>query len=230
MDTSYDFANLVRDVAETFVTLSKGQTNLLGAIKIKDTAKQFKHEWYDDRIEATADALDGAILVGDTEITVDAGTKFSVGDIIAFDGYDEVMRVTVVDGDDLTVTRAYGGTSAIAMADDTVVHLVSRPKAEGSDPGYDAVSEPTTEYNFTQIFDRTAKITKSAAVSDHHSIGDIVDFHVKHHLELLQMELNAACIYGRRYANTGDDTIPRTMGGIPGDLLKELNRLDLNNS
>lgn len=214
METSYDYSNMTRDLAETFETISKGQHNLLSVIPIVGQATNYKHEWLEDVIEPTTDALDGAILEGDGTITVDDGTKFVADDILAFDGYDEIMRVTSIDGNDLTVTRGYGGTSATGMDTDTIIRLISRPKAEGSDPGYDAVSEPSAEYNYTQIFDRTAKISKSAVAGEHLVLDDIVDFHVKHHLELLQIEMNAAAIYGRRYANTGDASIPRTLGGL----------------
>ncbi len=214
MNTSYDFANLKRDLGETFETLSKGRHNLLSVIPIVGQAKNYKHEWLEDVIEPTIDALDGAVLDTDLTIDVDNGSKFAVGDILAFDGYDEVVRVTAITDDALTVSRAYGGTSAVGMADDTVVRVVSRPRSEGSDPGFDAVAEPSSEFNFTQIFDRTAKVSKSAVAAEHLAIDDLVDFHVKHHLELLQIEMNAAAIYGRRYANTSDASIPRTMGGI----------------
>jgi hypothetical protein len=205
---------MTRDLAETFEIVSKGQHNLLSIIPIVGDARSYKHEWLEDVIEPTIDALDGAILSTDTTITVDDGSKFVAGDILAFDGYDEVVRITSIDSDDLTITREYGGTSAVGMDDDTVVRLISRPKAEGSDPGFDAVAEPSAEFNYTQIFDRTAKVSKSAVASEHLVIDDMVDFHVKHHLELLQIEMNTACIYGRRYANTSDGTLPRTMGGI----------------
>jgi len=214
MDTSYDYSNMKRDLAETFETVCRGQHNLLSVIPIVGEARSYKHEWLEDVIESASDALNGAILEGDTTITVDNGNKFAAGDIIAFAGYDEIMKVTGITGNDLDVTRGYGGTSAVGMDDDTVIKLVSRPKAEGSDPGYDAVAEPSAEYNYTQIFDRTAKISKSAAAGVHHAMDDIVDFHVKHHLQLLEVELNNACIYGRRYADTSDGTVARTMGGV----------------
>lgn len=214
METSYDYSHMVRDLAETFETISKGQHNLLSVIPIIGEARSYKHEWLEDVIEPTTDALNGAILAAETEIEVDDGSKFVVNDIIAFDGYDEIARITAIDTNTLSVSRAYGGSIAVDMDDNTVVRLISRPKTEGSDPGYDAVAEPSSEYNYTQIFDRTAKVSKSAVAGEHHVIEDLVDFHVKHHLELLQIEMNAACIYGRRYADTGDSTIPRTLGGL----------------
>ncbi|MCK5832954.1 DUF5309 family protein [bacterium] len=214
METSYDFSNLKRDLGETFEILSKGQHNLLSIIPIRGKSKNYKHEWLEDVIEPTIDVLDGAILSTDTEIDVDTGSKFAAGDILAFDNYDEIIRVTSIDGATLTVSRAYGGTSAVGMDDDTVVRVISRPRSEGSDPGYDAVTEPSSEFNYSQIFDRTAKVSKSAVASEHLAIEDLVDFHIKHHLELLQIEMNAAVIYGRRYVNTSDASIPRTMGGL----------------
>lgn len=214
METTHDYLHLSRDLSEVFETISKGQTNFLSNIPVRGEAKNPKHEWFEDVIEPSIDALDGDILPDDEVITVVDGSKFAVGDILAFARYDEAMKVISVDGNDLTVFRGYGDSVAVAMEDDTVVRVVSRPKPEGSDPGFDSVTEPKAEFNFTQIFDRTAKISKSATSSQHLVLDDIVDFHVKHHLELIQMELNAACIYGRRYSDPSSPEIPRTMGGI----------------
>ncbi len=60
--------------------------------------------------EKPASQLDGDILAGETSLAVADGSVFSVGDKIRIDS--EVMRVTAVDGDDLTVIRGYLGAAA----------------------------------------------------------------------------------------------------------------------
>jgi hypothetical protein len=46
-----------------------------------------------------------------TNISVSDGTKFSVGDIIRYETYAELLQVTAINGNTLTVTRGYGGTA-----------------------------------------------------------------------------------------------------------------------
>ena len=214
MLTTYSFQNLRRDLSEVFATIVAGSPTFISKIPIVGQARHYKHEWVEDVIQPTEDALDGAILDSDTTITVDDGSKFKVGMIIGFVGYDEQMKITAISGNDLTVTRGYGGTTAVAMDDDTVVRILYIPAAEGSEPGDDNWEEPGTEYNYTQIFTRTIRVSNTARNSRHLVFEDLIDRGVRDGLIQLEMEMNHAAIYGRRYADTSDPSVPRTLGGV----------------
>jgi hypothetical protein len=41
----------------------------------------------------------------------------------------------------------------------SIVYLMGRPKNDSTDASADNGYEPITEYNYTQIFDRTAKVS-----------------------------------------------------------------------
>ena len=134
--------------------------------------------------------------------------------ILGFVGYDEQMKVLSVSGDVLTVQRGYGDTTPEAMTSGTVVKILYIPAAEGTEPGDDSWTEPGTEYNFTQIFTRTIRVSNTVRNSRHLVFEDIIDRAVRDGLIQLQMEMNHAAIFGRRYADPADPTVPRTMGGV----------------
>lgn len=214
MLTTYSFQNLRRDLSDVFATIVASSPTFISKIPIVGTARHYKHEWVEDVIQPTEDALNGAILDTDTTITVDDGTKFKDGMILGFVGYDEQMKVTAVAGNDLTVTRGYGGTTPESMADNTVVRILYIPAAEGSEAGDDIWEEPGVEYNYTQIFTRTVRVSNTARSSRHLVFEDLIDRGVRDGLIQLEMEINHGAIFGRRYADTDDPTVPRTMGGV----------------
>ena len=57
------------------------------------------------------------------------------------------------------------------MADETIVTLVGRPKNESTSATADDGYEPEAKYNYTQIMDRTAKVSKTSVEIDKYGIG-----------------------------------------------------------
>ena len=66
----------------------------------------------------------GNLSDSDTTFTVDDGSLFAVGDICQVD--NELVTVTAISTDDLTVTRATGGTTAASHTDNTPIYVVKR--------------------------------------------------------------------------------------------------------
>lgn len=65
----------------------------------------------------------GTFSNSDTTLTVDSGTGIANNDLILID--NEILKVTNVSTNDLTVTRAQSGTEASTHADDSTVTLIS---------------------------------------------------------------------------------------------------------
>ncbi len=214
MLTTYSFQNLRRDLSEVLATIISSQPTFISKIPIVGRALNYKHEWVEDVIEPSEDVLAADITDTDTTITVDDGSKFSTGMILGFSGYDEQMKVISVSGDSLTVQRGYGGTTAESMSAGTKVKILYKPAAEGSEPEDSSWDEPGTEFNYTQIFSRTVRVSNTARSSRHLVFEDIIDRAVRDSIIKLGMEMNAAAIFGRRYADPSDPSVPRTMGGV----------------
>ncbi len=214
MLTSYSFQNIKRDLMKVFGTIVAASPTFLSKIPIIGSAHAYVHEWPNDVIKPTHDTVAADIDAEDTTIAVSDGSKFSRGMVLCFDGCDEQMLVESIAGDVVTVERGYGETTPCDIADESIVRILYRPEAEGSPAGDDNWSEPTTERNYTQIFTRTVRVSNTARNSQHELFDDILDRAVRDGLMQLQMELNAAAIFGRRYANAADSSVPRTAGGV----------------
>lgn len=74
-------------------------------------------------VDSTANVNEGAAFAaGDTTLTVTDGTQFTVGEYIQID--NEILRVTTISTNDLTVVRGELGTADKAHADSTDVYHV----------------------------------------------------------------------------------------------------------
>src|SRR3990172_5714596 len=75
------------------------------------------------KVDSTSNISDaGGISASDTTVGVTDGTDFNVGDGIQIE--DEIMLVTAIVTNDLTVTRAIQGTTAATHADTTDVYKI----------------------------------------------------------------------------------------------------------
>jgi hypothetical protein len=82
--------------------------------------EDFNQYLYDD-----TDAINEASFSAtDTTLTVDTGTKFTAGDYIQIE--DEVLYVSAVSTNDLTVSRAQVGTVGAAHADNTTIYILTK--------------------------------------------------------------------------------------------------------
>ena len=67
----------------------------------------------------TNEALDAS----ETDVDVDEGAQFTVGDIIKIDS--EMMKITAINTNTLTVTRAYNGTTAATHDNDSEIYTLN---------------------------------------------------------------------------------------------------------
>lgn len=68
--------------------------------------------------------LNGAVLAAATTIAVDNGSFFRAGMQVSVKNSNEVILVTAVSGNNLTVVRGFGGTTAANIADNAVLTMI----------------------------------------------------------------------------------------------------------
>jgi hypothetical protein len=210
---SYSYANLRRDLAGAMAIIMANSPSLLSIIPMSTRqATQNKFEWPELVMAAESDTLTAAITNVATTVPVTTGSAFKAGMIIAFEGNDEVMKVTAVAANNLTVTRGYGSTTAVAMNSGTMVRIIDKPENEASDPGDDNGSLPGSAFNFTQIFSHTAKVSTNAINGMIHGVDNMLDFQVENSLQIIARRMNNSIIYGRGVARS--TTEAGTMSGL----------------
>src|SRR4051812_1739695 len=107
---------IAEDVSDLVSIVSPHDTPLLDALGDPlVTATSTRHEWLEDTLLPNTDTInqpsisDGAMNT--TALTMSNGSRFRVGDQVQAFESGEVMLVTDVTGNVITVTRGYGGTT-----------------------------------------------------------------------------------------------------------------------
>lgn len=125
-------------------------------------------KWKSQSLRNRADAINNGAGYNNaaTTITVDDGSKFAKYDVVLEEATGEIILVTAVSGNDLTIVRSVGTTAAAAMTDNDVLRIIGNAHPEGADPAGDRI-DATTEYeNYTQIFKAGVEITGTLEASN----------------------------------------------------------------
>ena len=186
-----------------------------------------KFEWHEDTLPSLVDALNGAILVGATTMVVDDATKFHVGHILEIES--EYVNVTAVDttAQTLTVSRAWGGTSAAAHADNTVVTARGIAKMQMANYSLGALTTTSNLYNYPQIIEEGFQYNKAFddSAKNDYGVSSYADYHMgkliggpsqigaKGRAGILAIALAKIAYYGKRQEPTGI-TVAAGAGGM----------------
>lgn len=212
----------IRDsVAPAIGFLTRIESPLLLALGWPELAiaDNVKHEWLEEALKKNASLVDGAQTAGDTtiEVTAGTGTRFAVGDVIQVGGSRELMIVTTVNANDVVVTRGAFGTVAVAIASGAELVRLSNPAIENEDaPAGDPVLR-VRRANFTQIFRKTAAVTRSMRKAKlHGDIQDELDHQVMLAMQDLLRNVAHAVVNGKAQTTNPEGTTAqaRTMDGI----------------
>jgi hypothetical protein len=102
---------LAEDVSDLIGLISPYETPLLDALgDPMREAKSTHHEWLEDALLPNKDAINDSTYTdpsSDTDFVVDNGSRFRIGDQIQVEGSEELMFVTAINSNTLTVVRGY---------------------------------------------------------------------------------------------------------------------------
>ncbi len=228
-EQSYDYQLNVRDLSGAFIEIVRKipvLAALLGAPLVGLDGKPLvatntKHEWLEDVMSPLAFEVDAQRNTSSSTLVLVSTAKVKVGMVLGFEtaeGASKSVQLVVTDvtnSTDLAVA-VYGGSTDVQLDATDVVKLIGLPKGESTNPDPSDGYEPVPEYNYTQIFDRTAKVSKTAEFVKKYGIGSALNYQVAKMLKELAYELNNTLIYGRRVQRTG--TTPGTTGSLGGIL------------
>lgn len=169
-------------------------------------------EWLEDTLISLSGALNGSIASNATTITMADGDNFQEGHIIEVDS--ERMWVSAVNNatEVLTVTRAFGGTTAATHADSAAVSITGMARLEGADSDDIAYTDRTTNSNFTQILHQEVKVTRTQGQIAQYGISDEMAYQGDKVIPSLTRLLEKH-FYTSTAAASGSATTPRVMGG-----------------
>jgi hypothetical protein len=211
---------LAEDVSDLVGIISPYETPLLDALgdPLRE-ATSTRHEWLQDELLASKDAINDSTFTNpatDTQFDVDNGGRFRIGDQIQVEGSEELMLVTTVSGDTLTVVRGYAGTTAEGLADNQVINILGNAALEGADKPTARFTNRVRCGNWTQIFTAAVEVSGTDMAAKKLGLADEMDYQKQERLRELIRDLENTVINGGQPAGTpeGSSSVRRTMKGI----------------
>jgi len=203
-----------RSINEVFETILKSSPTLLGLIARGANAINTKHEWINDIQDAKQFALASNYTAGGTMAFINA-TNLLDGSVFRFEtsaGKSVGATYKAVSKSGNTVTVAVVGGTDANIASTSSLILVSEPAVEGALFATDASHIPATNWNFTQIFKKVARVTGTQQATSTHGIPNALAYQEQYQLGLIMRELNRQLISGFRAEGSTENA--RMMGGL----------------
>lgn len=216
---------IAEDVSDIIGIVSPYETPLLDHLgDPQRSAASTVHEWLEDQLLPNTDAIapDHTFSDPDVDTTfdVDNAERFRVGDQIQAAGSTEVMFVTGISGDTLTVSRGYGGTTAADLTAGGVLHILGNAALEGDDAPAARFTNRSRKSNFTQIFTAGVSVSGTEQAVNQIGVDDELDYQKQERLRELIRDLENTVINGvpPEAVTEGSGTVRRSMRGIIGHL------------
>jgi len=211
---------LAEDVSDLVGLISPYETPLLDALGNPMRAtRSTHHEWLEDELLPNKDAVNDSTFSdpsADTEFVVDHGDRFRVGDQIQVEGSEELMLVTGVNSNTLTVVRGYAGTTAEDLADNQVINILGNAALEGADKPGVRFTNRVRCGNYTQIFTASVEVSGTDLAASQLGLADELDYQKQERLRELIRDLENTVVNSGQPSNTaeGSDSARRSMKGI----------------
>ena len=211
---------LAEDVSDLIGIISPYETPLLDALgdPLREAASTH-HEWLEDELLPNKDAINDDTYTDpdvDTDFVVDNGSRFRVGDQIQVEGSEELMLVTGINSNTLTVVRGYAGTTAEDLADNQVINILGNAALEGADKPGARFTNRSRCGNYTQIFTATVEVSGTDMAASQLGLADEIDFQKQERLRELIRDLENTVVNGGQPASEpeGSGSVRRSMKGI----------------
>ena len=211
---------LAEDVSDLVGIVSPFETPLLNALgDPMREATSTHHEWLEDELLPNKDAINDSTYTDpstDTDFVVDNGSRFRIGDQIQVEGSEELMLVTGISTNTLTVVRGYAGTTAEDLADNQVINILGNAALEGADKPTARFTNRTRCGNYTQIFTAAVEVSGTDLAASQLGLADEIDNQKQGRLREMIRDLENTVINGGLPSSDpqGSGTVRRSMKGI----------------
>lgn len=155
--------------------------------------------WFEKSSPARYSAINytTGYTAGETSMVVDDGTVYRAGMVIQNATSGEQMYVSAVSSNTLTVTRAWGTTSApTTSANDAVLVVVGNANAEGAATPVQLTSDPVKKTNYCQIFREAIDVTNTEKSTDLYAMGSDINQMRRDALRLHMLDIERAFLFG----------------------------------
>lgn len=165
--TYTDTANNAIDMSNTLSMIAPFDVPLLSFIgkdSLSTPCTAVKHEWLEDTLRPLDSALADSSMANTTDpvainVTTGHGVYFAANDILQIES--ELVRVTSVSTDAVTVARGFGGSTAASHASGTAIRIIGTVSVQGAAVGPARTTTKVGKYNYTQIYNSSVTISST---------------------------------------------------------------------
>lgn len=211
---------LAEDVSDLIGIIAPYETPLLDALgdPLRE-ATSTHHEWLEDELLPNKDTINDNSITDpdvDTEFDVANSSRFRVGDQIQVVGSEELMLVTLINGNTLVVIRGYAGTVPEDLVDGQVINILGSAAIEGSDKPNARFTNRIRCGNYTQIFTEPVEVSGTDIAASQLGLADEMDYQKQQRLRELMRNLENTVINGGQPTTDpqGTSSVRRSMRGI----------------
>lgn len=170
--------------------------------------------WFEDELDVRFGTVSGAQTNVDTAIEVVDGTPFAAEQLVKNPRTGEVIFVTDVVGNTLTVERGAGASSGVAMNDQDDLYIIGVADEENSTSQTARTNNPAKVDNYTQIFKKSVEASESWRSSSNITNTHDWDYQRKKQAIEHLKDIELALLMGSPGTQAGTDGPRRFTGGI----------------
>ncbi len=211
---------LAEDVSDLIGIITPYETPLLDALGDPlYEARSTHYEWFEDELLPNRDTInDGSIgdPLNETSFDVANGDRFRVGDQIQIESSEELMLVTLINNETITVTRGYAGTEKEDIVNGQVINILGNATLEGASKPQARFTNRLRQGNYTQIFAAAVEVSGTDIAASQLGLADEMDYQKQQRLRELVRDLENTVVNGGQPTSTpeGSTSVRRSMNGI----------------
>ena len=208
-------ALFILDVPDCIQYMTRRDRPMLSLVPRKGSKPIRKWEWGEGDLSPRADTLAEDLDNAETAVDVAHGGYFQVNDLVRVNTTGEVLLVSAINTNTLTVTRGWGSTSATAATNGDAVTILGPASAENVDAVASPVTFGETFNTGPQIFEYTWQLSHRARVTpNYQNKSDQFKYELKRKMEEAAIDLDLTLLGGVYNEGDGSSTNPSTMIGL----------------
>lgn len=173
--------------------------------------KAVLHQWQEDTLVGSTDALTAMYTSGGGTLTVTDFTIFKKGYVVRID--DELFRVSATPAaNPVSVTNGYASTTPANHANAAVIYFVGYAVTDGADPEQFITTNRTISNNNVQVFQEAITVSDLEQWAQNYGVDDKYTYEVKKWLRTMNIRLELAALKSVGTVDATNGT--RTMKGL----------------
>jgi len=162
-------ATALSTIGRQYLRDGDGSVKVKGTPILKKATTSSRFEWWEDQLLGTKSNINLAAgySSSDTSMVVDDGTIFAAGSVVWNPRTNEILEVSAVSTNTLTVRRGVGnsGTGVAVLNRDEMI-VIGNVYPEGAVSRTSKTTLETNVYNYTQIIRTSVQITETLKNTD----------------------------------------------------------------